>query len=230
MPVESLSRHWDKIQACQLKFPDLHIRLGLEMDYYPNREQEIKETIDFYEQTICRSFDIILGSVHEINGSFFSNKRGAEAYFPGRDILIAYREYFNLAAQGAESKLFDIMAHPDLIKKYTGQITLSVPFEKYISSAEVFISALIKNNVGIEVNTKGLKLPIQQAYPSQQFLELYLEKARFSGVEPVITLGSDAHKLEEVGFGIAETVESLKKLEVGAITGFIHRKKISRKI
>ena len=56
-----------------ITIPPVHIRLGIEMDYYPNREKEIDATLQSYEGLIGRPFDLILGSVHEIKGGFFSN-------------------------------------------------------------------------------------------------------------------------------------------------------------
>lgn len=225
MSPVSLVDHLEKIRSCELRFPQLKIRLGLEMDYYPDRETEIAAKLDNYQGLIDRPFDLILGSIHEINGSFYSNTLQAESFFKDRDLLALYREHFDLSTQAAQSRLFDIIAHPDLIKKYTHQLTPPVPFDSYRSSVEPFIDALIKNGIGIEVNTKGLKLPVQEAYPSTEFLKLYLARIRSSAVDPIITIGSDAHKVDDVGFGILEMTEVLQNLGVSYLTSFEKRNK-----
>ena len=217
--------HWEKIQACKKLFPQLQIRLGIEMDYYPNKEAEIKSKIEFYEELIDRPFDLILGSVHDIKGGFFSNKTHAISFFKNRDIGSIYREYFDVVTQAVQSRLFDVMAHPDLIKKYTFELTPPVPFDSYTASVESLITALIDCGVGIEINTKGLKRPVKEPYPSQKFLELYISSARSTATDPIITLGSDAHNPDDIGFGIIEMIETLKQLQVNKIMSFERRYK-----
>jgi histidinol-phosphatase (PHP family) len=214
----SFFRHWENIQECQVRYPQLQIRLGIEMDYYPNRESDIDAKIHFYEGLIGRPFDFILGSIHDIRGGFFSNKFAAVPFFKDREIVATYHEYFELAAYAVRSRLFNVIAHPDLIKKYTYQLTPPVSFEKYQDSVESFIDALVTCEVGIEINTKGLRRPVQEPYPSNEFLELYISRSRALGKDPIITLGSDAHKVTDVGFGILEIIESLNKFQVNLMS------------
>ncbi len=223
--TESFLKHWESIQVCKECYPQLQIRLGIEMDYYPNQEADIGAKIQYYEGLIGQPFDIILGSVHDIRGGFFSNKTKAVDFFKDRDIVSIYHQYFELAAQAAESHLFDVIAHPDLIKKYSYQLTPPLPFESYKSSAEAFITALIGCGVGIEVNSKGLKLPVKETYPSKEFLKLYLSKVNSLGADPIITVGSDAHRVGELGFGITEMIETLKELQVNTLVSFKRREK-----
>ncbi len=217
--------HWEQIQSCKSRFPQLNIRLGIEMDYYLNREKEIEATLEYYERLIGRPFDLVLGSIHEIKGEFFSNKHLAPGFFKDRDLVSLYWDYFQLATKAVKSRIFDIIAHPDLIKKYTNELTPPVPFDYYRFSVEPFIDALIDCEVGLEVNTKGLQLQVKEAYPSTELLELYLLRTKDLGLEPTITLGSDAHKVDEVGFGIFETAENLRKLGVHNLTSFENRNK-----
>jgi histidinol-phosphatase (PHP family) len=225
MPTSLLSDHWEKIQDCQVRYPELKIRIGIEVDYYLDREKEIATIVNNYEQILNRPFDLILGSVHEIRGGFFSNKNHAPDFFKGQDLIALYREYFDLSTRAVQSRIYDIIAHPDLIKKYTYQLTPPVSFDKYISSAERFIDSLIDCQVGIEVNTKGLKLPVNETYPSNAFLELYLSKIKTRGSQTIISLASDAHKVDDVGYGLSETAENLLKLGLTALTGFEKRTK-----
>jgi histidinol-phosphatase (PHP family) len=210
----SFIRHWENIQECQKRYPQLKIRLGIEMDYYPNRESDINAKILFYEGLIGRPFDFILGSIHDIRGGFFSNQIAAVPFFKDREIVATYHEYFELAVCAVRSGLFNVIAHPDLIKKYTYQLTSLVSFEKYQDAVESFIDELVTCEVGIEVNTKGLRRPVQEPYPSNEFLELYISRSRALGKDPIITLGSDAHKVTDVGYGVLETIESLRKYQV----------------
>lgn len=230
MSPASLLDHWDQIQSCKLRYPQLTIRLGIEMDYYHNREKEIETTLESYERLIGRPFDLILGSVHEIKGGFFASQHVAPGFFKDRDIVSLYCDYFELATKAVNSRLFDIIAHPDLIKKYTNELTPPVPFDYYRFFVEPFIDALIDCGVGLEVNTKGLKLQVKEAYPSTELLELYLLRTKDLGSEPIITVGSDAHKVDDVGYGIFDTVKRLRKLGVNKLTSFENRIKSTMSI
>src|SRR5512136_1794340 len=187
--------HWEQIQVCQKRHPQMKIRLGIEMDYYPRREDEIAKILQSYENLIGRPFDIVLGSIHEMDGIFFSNQKYAPSLFQDRDLVSIYCDYFKLSNKAVQSRLFDVIGHPDMIKKYTHDLTPPVPFEQYRSAVEPFLDALLISGVGIELNTKGLTLKVSEMYPSNEFLELYLSKARDCGKEPILTLGSDAHSV-----------------------------------
>ncbi len=223
MTAESLIDHWQQIQVCQSRFPGLQIKLGLEMDYYQGREGEIESAIEHYQQLINRPFDLVLGSIHEVRGVFFSNKRLAPTLFDGHELIPIFQDYFELCCLAVRSKLFDVLAHPDLIKKYTYELTPPLPFECYRPAVESLVRALLENGVGLEVNTKGLKLPVNEPYPSYDFIKCYLETARSFGVDPFVTLGSDAHQVSEVGRRVAETADNLCKLGVRAISTFDER-------
>jgi len=225
VPQEAFVAHWEQIQECQKRYPQLVIRLGIEMDYYTGREQEIAALLRSYEELIGRPFDLILGAIHELHGVFFSNKHLAPKLYPDCDLVSLYQDYFTLAGEATRSHLFDVMAHPDLIKKYTNDLTPPMDFDQYCTAVELFVDALLECGVGLEVNTKGLEIKVKEAYPSDAFLALYLSKASASGVEPIITLGSDAHKVEDVGIHIVEGAAILRRLGVSKITRFEKRLK-----
>ena len=117
------------------------------------------------------------------------------------------------------------MAHPDLIKKYTGELHPPVPFDRYRAPVEAFIVSLLEAEVGIEVNPSGLRRPVAEIYPSDELLSLYLSEAKARGAEPIITLGSDAHQLERVGERLCEGVMALQRVGHNTITLFEKRER-----
>lgn len=225
MSPEACLTHWERIQACQKQYRGLKIRLGLEVDYYPGREEDLAATLRHYEQVLGRPLDIVLGSVHELNGVFFSNQHQAPRLYEDQDPVSLYCEYFEVATQAVRSRLFDIMAHPDLIKKYTYELTPPVAFDKYRLAVEPYIDALLETGTGIELNTKGLKLKVSEPYPSKELLELYLAKARTAGVAPILTLGSDAHAASDVADHVLEGATILRGLGVTELARFEGRKR-----
>jgi len=220
-------RHWENIQTCRKRYPQLTIRLGLEIDYYEGREEDVATDIQQYEALIGQPFDLILGAVHHLNGVFFSSKNYAAELYTNHEIVALYYDYFSLATKAVKSDLFDVMAHPDLIKKYTGELSLPVPFERYRVAAESYVDALLDCDVGIEVNTKGFKQGGGDAYPSNDLLELYLSRARNQGKQPIITLGSDAHDIAGVGTHLIDGVKILQKFGQNSIMSFEKRKPTS---
>jgi histidinol-phosphatase (PHP family) len=224
---EAFVKHWEQIQSCQLRYPELKIRLGLEMDYYEEREKEISTAIEQYVNLIGRPFDLVLGAVHHLNGVFFSSKVQAPELYNNYEIVALYHDYFTLGTKAVQSRLFDVMAHPDLIKKFTGEFSTRVPFERFRVAAESYVDALLECDVGIEINTKGFEQRGGEAYPSDDLLELYISKARAQGKEPIITLGSDAHKIADVGRYIIDGAMTLQNMGHSTIMSFEKRKPIS---
>ncbi len=227
MSPQECAAHWERIRACQSTYPALTIRLGIEMDYYPGRETAIASAIQEYEGLLGRPFDIVLGSIHELDGIFFSNQRHAPALYEGRDLVSLYCEYFTVATQAVRSRVFDVMAHPDLIKKYTNELTPPLAFEHYRAAAEAYIDALLDTGTGMELNTKGLKLQVAEAYPSREMLSLYLSKATERGVGTVLTLGSDAHHADDVGARLQEGAALLRGLGITELAAFKGRRRLA---
>ena len=225
MSPQACVTHWEQIQACQKLYPELGIRVGIEMDYYPGREQDIADTLGRYEQLMGRPFDLVLGSVHELDGVFFSNKNHAPDLFKAHDLVSVYCDYFRVATEAVRSGLFDIMAHPDLIKKYTYVLTDPLPFAEYRGAVAPYLDALLEMGVAMEVNMKGLRPPLNEAYPSTGMLELYISKARAMGVEPIFTMGSDAHQAEVVGLCLPEGAAHLRSLGVSRLASFNARQR-----
>ncbi len=230
MSAEACAAHWERVQVCQRAYAALTIRVGIEMDYYPGREQAIASTIDEYERALGRPFDLVLGSVHELDGVFFSNQHQAPALYKDRDLLSLYRRYFAVATEAVSGRLFDIMAHPDLIRKYTHELAPPLPFEQYRAATEQYIDALLETGTGMEVNTKGLRLRLGETFPSGEMLRLYLIRAAARGADPVLTLGSDAHDAEDVGNHVREGAMLLQSLGVTELAAFQARQRSDWKL
>lgn len=162
-------------------YPDVKVRLGVEVDYIPGYEEKAARMLSGYP------FDYVIGSVHFIDGWAFDSPYQLEEY-GRRDIREVYRQYFELVCRAAGSGLFDIMAHPDHVKKFGFQPGKALT-DFYRQAARAFAGA----GVCVEVNTAGLRWPAGEIYPSLEFLSL----CRKEGV-PAVT-GSDAHSPDMVG-------------------------------
>ncbi len=195
-------------EACQ----DIAVRLGVEVDYVPGHEETAAGIIAGY------SFDYVIGSVHFIDGWAFDSPHQLEEY-GRRAIEDVYRDYFQLLCRAAGTGLFDIMAHPDLVKKF-GYRPKADLAGLYRQAAEAFARA----GVCVEVNTAGLRWPAGEIYPALEFLKI----CRMEGV-PAVT-GSDAHAPDQVGLAFAQARELLLAAGYTEVALFRGRKKRMVKI
>jgi histidinol-phosphatase (PHP family) len=158
----------------------IRIYTGIEADYYPGRQDEIRGLLGQYD------FDYIYGSVHYINGWGFDNPQFLTEW-DRHDIDTVYAAYYRNVVEMAQTGMYDIVAHIDLVKKFKHIPTRS--FDKEIEEA---VAAVAAAGMLIEVNTSGLRKPAREIYPSERILSV----ARRHGVP--IVLGSDAHEPNDV--------------------------------
>lgn len=230
MSPESMKRHRENIDVCQERYPQLKIRMALEMDYFENREEDIADIIYQYEAIAGRPFDFVMGASHYLRGVFFSSKKHAPQLFEtanrmfeegnSRPLIIIYEEYFSLVCKAVESGLFQNIAHIDLIKKFSGEISPYLNFNVYQSSALELIRSLIENQVGIELNTKGLTFQMNEFFPSDDFLSLYVSESVKRDVDPLITLGGDSHQADYIGDNFVKGIQAIKNAGWHNLTGF----------
>lgn len=206
MAEDEMVTYIREVKSLREKTPDLVIRLGIEADYIAGKEKDLRDLLLPFE------FDYIIGSVHYLNGWAFDDPAQLDEY-PKRDIDEIYREYFHLLQDAARSGLFDIMAHPDLVKKF-GYRCKTDPRPWYEETARTFS----QGGVCVEVNTAGLRWPANEIYPSLDFL-----KACCKYNVPA-TMGSDAHSPEQVGYGRNKACALLVEAGYREVATFQNRK------
>lgn len=190
MGEEELPRYVEDVLRLREKHRGvLPIKLGIEADFIPGYEEETLRLLQLYE------WDYVIGSVHIISEWEFDDPRRIGEW-ENRDVDDVYRCYFDLLRRSAESGLFDIMAHCDLVKKFghRPQADLAKEIER---TAETFRSA----GMVVEINTSGLRKPVGEMYPAYAMVEAFQKQ----GVPLVV--GSDAHRPEEVGQDFERAVE-----------------------
>ncbi|OPY57718.1 MAG: Histidinol-phosphatase [Pelotomaculum sp. PtaU1.Bin035] len=212
MPEDEIPVYVNEIGRLQEKGGTVRIKLGVEADYIPGCEKKLEKLLN------AHPFDYVIGSVHFIDGWSFDRMEEIDRYGEW-DIWELYERYFNLVQQAALSGLFDIMAHPDLIKKFNFLPSGDL-WPLYEETARVFKRA----GVCLEVNTAGLRYPVREIYPSPDLLE-----AAFRNGLPV-TLGSDAHIPEQVNAGFTEAVALIKETGYTEIALFEKRSRVLKKI
>lgn len=183
------------------------VKLGIEVDYIPKFADQARAVIDNYD------FDFVLGSVHFIDGWGFDDRRYIDGY-DAYDLAELYEIYFERFNEAVASGLFDVMAHPDLIKKYFR--LENEPQGLYERAAQT----LAANEVAIEVSSAGLRKPCRELYPSQTFLD-----DCFAAGVPVTT-GSDAHAPDQVAMDFREVHQALELAGYAEILTFSGRERV----
>jgi histidinol-phosphatase (PHP family) len=217
---ETMAEVWADIQRCQLLYPDLIIRLGIEVDYFDDLHDGIAEALPHYAEAIGRELDFVMGSAHEMHGVRFASKKQAHKLLVGADPISIYENFFALMTGVVTSGLFDVVAHPDLIRRFTGLHSPHVAFDSYRDAAMAFVDALVEHDVGIEINVKGLDHPVGDVYPSKQLLAAYLDTCHAAGKAPIIVIGTDAHYPENLGTNLDVAARRLRHMGISAISTY----------
>ncbi len=186
------------------------LRLGIEMDYLPGREDRTAELLDPHD------FDYVIGSVHFIGDEAVDHDDWD--IWDGRgDPDAIWRRYFETLAEAARSGLFEIMAHPDLVKVWGS--ARPDPDRDPRFHYEPFVEAVAESGVAVEVSTAGLRKPVSELYPAPALAEMLVDAgAAFS-------LSSDAHVPGDIGHAYENTVEVMRGWGITEIAVFERRER-----
>jgi len=185
----------------------LPVVLGLEVDYYRGRMDDVAELLAGYP------FDVLLGSVHWIGAWRFDDLRDAVsmAEWPARSVDACWDAYTEALEELAATGTCDVLAHPDVVK-VAGQVPEN-PKEWWDRIAD----AAASSGMAAEVSSAGWRKPVGEQYPAEGLL------ARFAAKGVPFTLASDAHRLEHVADRSSELRAMLESAGVARLTGFRRR-------
>lgn len=208
---KEFSLYIEEINRLKEKYAEkIKIFCGFECDYYPSLTCPDKE---FYKEL---KPDFLIGSVHYIAknkmhyavDSFTDRvKRGLDIIYKG-DGKQAVIDYFEAQKEMLNYGSFDILGHPDLIRKRNDELHFFDPEEKWYKDVlKDFAKAVKKADVIAEINTGGkARGCTKDFYPSDFLLELFYNQ----GIP--ICINSDAHNTELIDFGIEEAVNLARKI------------------
>ena len=159
--------------------------------------------------------DFILGSVHNLK----ENEDVGYSNYRQTDVVDFYHTYLDAVYEVALHADYDVLAHLTYPWKAIHEQTgLKPDIREYRKQFEAIFDVVIKREKGIEVNSSGLRVSLQELLPNEEILQIY--KACGGSI---ITVGSDAHEQQYIGEGIKEAVDCLRKLGFEKITTFTNR-------
>ncbi len=190
MELQEFKKYSDMIAA----LPDdkaPKVLFGIEADYYEGCERFLRQWLP------AQGFDLVIGSVHYIKDWGFDNPEQRNVW-DSIDVTATWREYFALIGKLVDSGLFDVVGHLDLPKKFGHRI----PDNPMKEMVKPVLDRIARANMGIEINTSGLRRPVHEIYPSALILSMARER------DIPICFGSDAHSPEEVGFAFGHALKT----------------------
>ena len=209
--------HDDLDEYCAFVREQTDLRLGIEADFIEGGEERMAELL------AARDFDYVIGSVHFLrDGAVDMDDYSVWRADVGRSAEHVWRAYFEAVAASARTGLFDVIAHPDLVK-YWGDPRRrpAGDLRRYYEPA---VEAIAEMDLAVELSTAGLRKPAGELYPAPAFLEM----CAAAGVP--VALSSDAHRPEDVGAGYGTALELLDALGVSELCTFERRARELRPI
>jgi histidinol-phosphatase (PHP family) len=195
------------------------ILMGIELGLQPHLPDRFSKLLASYP------FDFAIGSSHVVNR--------IDPYYPeyweNRTHAEGIRLYFESIIDNCKLfQGFNVYGHIDYIIRYVPDQAITKATYSYSDYAELLdevLKTIISYGKGIEINTAGLKYGLGFAHPKPEVLKRYREL----GGE-LITIGSDAHKPEHLGYDFPLVPDLLKDLGFRYYATFVQGKPLYEKL
>lgn len=188
------------------------IRKGIEIGVQPHILQRYETLMDQHP------FDFVICSMHTTDHKSLHYKE----IFDGQTVAEAFQQYYEEYLYCIRNfKRFNVLGHVDLIKRYTDEPSPLLFHEEL----KAIFAELIPYGKGIELNTSGKRYGLSHALPSKDVLTLYKQ----CGGE-IITLGSDAHRVEELAYDFRASLLLLQEIGFSYLTTFDQQQPTFHKI
>lgn len=191
----------------------IRINIGVELGL----QNHVLGYLHSFSREYGSDFDFIIGSSHFVNAmdpyepcywETYSEKKGLEEFFK-----VSLSRVQNLC------DVFDSFGHLDYIVRYAPHQNASYSYEHFSQWIDPILMVLIERGKGLECNTGGLRYGLGQPNPERAILKRYREL----GGE-IITIGSDAHTPDYLGYGFEECRRLLSECGFWYYTMFHKRK------
>ncbi len=199
----------DDIDAyCEFVRARTDLRLGIEADFVAGAEDRMANLLERGD------FDYVVGSVHFLREHSI-DMDDYSVWDRGHSAEEIWERYFQTLAEAARSGLFDILAHPDLVKVWgPDRPRPEGDLRRYYEPA---IEAIAETGIAVEVSTAGLRKRTRELYPARAFLEMCVDAGA------PVALSSDAHRPEDVGADYDQALELLDAVGIGELCVFERR-------
>jgi len=201
----------ETISRLREKYPEIAIGKGIEVGYISETAEQTAEVLT------GQNFDYVLLSTHCVAGM----DCGVPESKRGQDKLTAYQRYLETVYESVTddrlTEYYDCVSHIGYIAKGLHYEDNTFPYEMFPELFDKILLEIIKRGKGIEVNTSGIDRG-GHVLPHASIIRRYRELGG-----RMITIGSDAHKVQNVGAYIKDAVEIIANAGFEEITLFKNR-------
>ncbi len=174
----------------------VQVLLGIEMDWTTGQEGYIRQKLE------ADPFDYVIAGIHFLETWGFDFSANDWAQWDDADCFPRYEAFFSSMEAMARTGLFNIVAHPDIIKIFTVD-----RFRRWIAApaglecARAALTAVRDAGMAMEISSAGLRKLCREIYPCPAFMEIAQDLAL------PISFGSDAHSTASVGYAFDTLAE-----------------------
>lgn len=211
--VLDYDRYYADLHKIQQEYESrIRLNIGVEMGLLRHEAEH------YSKSAVSHPFDFIIGSMHFIDGidiyypDYYENRTEREAY-----------EYFfkRTLDRVKELDYFDVLGHLDVMVRYSPNRNQNFSYESYQEYIDPILKCLLEKGKGLECNMGGMYRGLGHPNPTEDILKRYREL----GGE-ILTVGSDSHQPEHLGYGFDKVPELLKECGFRYYTIFRERKPV----
>jgi len=196
---------------CAFVREETDLKLGIEADFIPGREERIRDLLD------ARDWDYVVGSIHFLGDGALDYDQ-YDVWTSGRSADEIWSTYFRWLGELAATGMYDILAHPDLVKYWGAADPRRPRPEKDLRFYyDLAMEQIAESGMAVEVSTAGLRKPIGEIYPDPAFLAMVADAGN------PIALSSDAHTPDLLGHEYERAIELLADVGITEIAVFDRR-------
>ncbi len=159
-------------------------------------------------------FDFVIASVHNVRG----HKDFYDLDYASNTLDEVFDRYYDELEEIVEWGKFDVLGHINYFERYAAKQGITLDVTQYYPRLNDLFVKLIAKGKGIEVNTSGLFAPVGKTQPDEGVLRLY---KGLGG--KIVTIGSDSHQKENIGRGVEQAQELLRRVGFEYITVYEDR-------
>lgn len=210
----TFTEHWDDYEGLEtnlrtldieyyyqeyFKYKDSNnprINFGIEIGLQPDIREKVQELVNKYV------FDFIIGSSHITCKKDMSMDK---SFFEGLTRTEAYLKYFKEVLENIRIfDEFDVYGHIDYVVRYGGFLSKKIEYDEFRDILDEILITLIRKEKGIEINTSGIRYGLNSPHPNIDIIKRYKELGG-----KIITLGSDAHKTDDLAKDFDQALDIL---------------------
>ena len=199
----------------------IELALGAEVSCQTSLIDDARKSID------GRPYDVVIGSIHILDGmgGDISSREGTPAIFKRLGPRRIMEKYLDEVEFSIGCGLFDVIGHIGIPRRHGMKWLADFDMAPFAHQVDRIARKLAKSGMALEVNASGLWQAPRETFPTMDFVKRFME---YGGMR--ITVGSDAHTLENLGRCIPDALAMLRGIGVAEITVFTGRKPRKQKI